>query len=92
MTTTTVNATDFKNKFGEYLKEIYTKRERITIEKSGLPVLVAMSYQDYEELIDTIESFLLYSKPEIQEQIDTGEAQIKAGKGVSLKELKKKGP
>lgn len=92
MTTTTVNATDFKNKFGEYLKEIYTKRERITIKKSGLPVLVAMSYQDYEELIDTIESFLLYSKPEIQEQIDTGEAQIKAGKGVSLKELKKKEP
>jgi len=91
MTTVTVNATDFKNKFGEYLKDIYIKRERITIEKSGLPVLVAMSYQDYEELIDTIESFIFYSKPEIQEQIETGEAQIKAGKGVSLQELKKKG-
>lgn len=86
----TVNATDFKNKFGEYLKEIYTKKKRITIEKSGLPVLVAMSYQDYEELIDTVESFLLYSKPEIQAQIKAGEDTIKAGKGIDLNELKKK--
>jgi len=92
MTTMTVNATDFKNRFGEYLKEIYTKKERVTIEKSGLPVLVAMSYQDYEELIDTLESFKLYLQPEIQEQIATGEAKITAGKGVSLTELRKKAP
>ncbi len=90
MTTMTVNATDFKNKFGEYLKEIYIKKERVTIEKSGLPVLVAMSYQDYEELIDTVESFLLYSKPEIQAQIEAGEGDIKAGKGININELKKK--
>ena len=90
MTTMTVNATDFKNKFGEYLKEIYTKKKRVTIEKSGLPVLVAMSYQDYEELIDTVESFLLYSKPEIQAQVEAGEDDINAGKGVNLNELKKK--
>ena len=89
MTTMTVNATDFKNKFGEFLKDIYTKKERVTIEKSGLPVLVAMSYQDYEELIDTVESFLLYSKPEIQAQIEAGEDAITAGKGVNLNELKK---
>ena len=89
-TALTVNATDFKNKFGEYLKEIYTKKERVTVEKSELPVLVVMSYQDYEELIDTVESFLLYSKPEIQKQVNEGEAQIKAGKGISLKELRKK--
>ncbi len=92
MTTMTVNATDFKNKFGEFLREIYTKKERITVEKSGLPVLVAMSYQDYEELIDTVESFLLYSRPEIQEQIEAGEDEIRTGKGVGLKELEKKAP
>lgn len=90
MTTKTVNATDFKNKFGEYLKEIYTKKERITVEKSELPVLVVMSYQDYEDLIDTVEAFFLYSDPKIQKQIKEGEAQIKAGKGISLKQLKKK--
>ena len=87
---TTINATEFKNKFGEYLKEIYTKKERITVEKSELPVLVVMSYQDYQELIDTIESVLIYSKPDVQRQIKEGEAEIKAGKGVSLKDLRKK--
>ncbi len=89
--TLTVNATDFKNKFGEYLKEIYTTKERVIVEKSELPVLAVMSYQDYQELIDTVESLSMYSKPEIQKQIEKGEADIKAGKGVSLKKLKKKG-
>lgn len=54
MTTKTVNATDFKNKFGEFLKEIYTKKERITVEKSELPVLVVMSYQDYQDIVETL--------------------------------------
>ena len=54
MTTVTVYATDFKNKFGEYLKEIYTKRERITIEKSGLPVLVAMSFANLEKQVRAV--------------------------------------
>ena len=92
ITTLTVNATDFKNKFGEYLKAIYTKKERITIEKSGLPVLVAMSYQDYEELVDTVESFLLYSKPDVQAQIKAGEEEIIADKGTRLSDLVKKKP
>lgn len=43
-----INSTDFKNHFGEFLD--LAKEEPITIGKSGKPVAVMMSIEEYEEL------------------------------------------
>jgi antitoxin Phd len=43
-----VNSTDFKNHFGEFLD--LAKEEPITIGKSGKPVAVMISVEEYEEL------------------------------------------
>ncbi|MCX7123346.1 MAG: type II toxin-antitoxin system Phd/YefM family antitoxin [Gammaproteobacteria bacterium] len=45
-----VNATDFKNKLGQYLQKIYA--EPIVINKMGQPTAVLLSYAEYERLIN----------------------------------------
>jgi prevent-host-death family protein len=41
-----ITATETKNKFGKVLLQV--AKEPITIEKSGSPVAVIMSYEEYE--------------------------------------------
>lgn len=44
----TASATDVKNHFGEYLQS--TLKEPLVIEKTGRPVAVLVSMEDYERL------------------------------------------
>ncbi len=44
----TATATDIKNHFGEYLEKSIS--EPVVIEKTGRPVAVMLSLQDYERL------------------------------------------
>lgn len=44
----TASATDVKNHFGEYLQS--TLKEPLVIEKTGRPVAVMISMEDYERL------------------------------------------
>ncbi len=50
-----VNSTDFKNHFGEFLD--LAKTEPITIGKSGKPIAVVMSVEEYEELQGLVDAY-----------------------------------
>jgi len=45
----TVSATEFKNRLGSYLQGI--ARDPIVIEKSGKPVAVLLSHDEYDRLV-----------------------------------------
>jgi|HubBroStandDraft_1064217.scaffolds.fasta_scaffold326577_2 prevent-host-death family protein len=44
----TATATDVKNKFGEYLE--HSRNEAIEVRKTGRPVAVLLSWEEYERL------------------------------------------
>ena len=44
----TATATEIKNNFGRYLER--AQREPVTVERSGRPHAVILSYEDYERL------------------------------------------
>jgi prevent-host-death family protein len=46
-----VSATDVKNKFGEVVKTVYTSKEPVVVEKSGLPVVVIIPMSLYESIL-----------------------------------------
>jgi len=45
----TATATDVKNKFGEYLE--HARTEAVEVRKTGRPVAVLLSWDEYERLI-----------------------------------------
>lgn len=46
-----VNATDAKTRFGEMIKRAYSNEEHLVVQKSGIPVVVIVPIQDYEQLV-----------------------------------------
>jgi prevent-host-death family protein len=46
-----VNATEAKTRFGEMIKRAYSNDEHLVVKKSGIPVVVIVPIQDYEQLV-----------------------------------------
>ena len=47
----TLSATEARIHFGEVIKRAYVGREHLVVEKGGIPVVVILSFPDYEQLI-----------------------------------------
>lgn len=45
----TVGATEVRNHFGKFLKQVHRGDEHIVVEKSGIPVAALISLKEYEE-------------------------------------------
>ena len=71
----------------EVIKGIDEKLDRYIITKRGKPVAVMMSVDDYEGLIETIE---ILSDKDAVKRIKRARKEIKEGKTVSLKKLRKR--
>ena len=61
--------------------------EPIIITKHGKPVMVAISYEQLESIVETLE---LLSDPELAAQLKEGIRQDRAGKTISWEEAKAK--
>jgi len=46
-----VTATEAKNRFGKIIKRAYSNDEHVVVKKSGIPVVVIVPIQDYEQLV-----------------------------------------
>jgi prevent-host-death family protein len=46
-----VNATEAKTRFGEMIKRAYSNDEHLVVKKSGIPVVVIVPIQDYEQFV-----------------------------------------
>ncbi|MBU0758956.1 MAG: type II toxin-antitoxin system prevent-host-death family antitoxin [Candidatus Omnitrophica bacterium] len=69
------------------IKDIDSKLDRYIVTKRGKPVAVMMSPDDYEGLLETIE---ILSDKEVVKRIKQAKKEIKEGKTVSLKTLRRR--
>lgn len=69
----------------EVIKGIDTKLDRYIVMKRGRPVVIMISPDDYESLIETIE--ILSDKAALK-RIITAKKEIAEGKTISLEELR----
>ena len=71
----------------EVIRHIDGKLDRYIITKRGKPVAVMMSVDDYEGFLETME---ILADKETVRRIKKAQIEIKQGKTVSLKDLRKK--
>jgi len=82
----TIAISEAKVKLSQFVDEVYTTHDSITISKDGEPETVLMSVQEYESLVETLE---VLSDPELMEAIGISELEIKAGNSISLEQMKR---
>ena len=46
-----ITATEARVHFGEVIKRAYTEREAVVVEKDGIPIVVILSFPQYEQLL-----------------------------------------
>ena len=51
MTVETIPAVKARTHFGEIMKKSYKKGSRFVVEKSGIPMVVILSAQDYDRMV-----------------------------------------
>ena len=74
--TKTITASEAKTHFFELLKGVNEREDEIVITKDGKPAAVFLSFQEFEQLIETIE---LLSDQKAMKQINQARAYIKRG-------------
>ena len=47
----TISAEEAERQFGEVIKRAYRGREQVVVEKDGLPIVVVLSFPEYEQLL-----------------------------------------
>jgi prevent-host-death family protein len=52
--TSVLSATEARIHFGEVIKRAYLGGERLVVERDGIPVVVILSFPDYERLIKQV--------------------------------------
>lgn len=45
-----INATEAKNRFGEYMKRAYLDQQHLIVERGGIPVVAIVPISDYERI------------------------------------------
>ena len=78
---------ELRPELAEVIKDIDVKLDRYIVTKRGKPVAIMMSPEDYEGLLETIE---ILSDKETARRIKLAKKEIKAGKTISLEELRHK--
>ncbi len=83
--TNTLSLKQLRPELPKVIESIDEKFDRFIITKRGKPVVVMMSVDDYESLIETLD---ILEDKETMKRIRKGEAEIKAGKTKSWQEVK----
>ncbi len=81
----TVSMKELRPKLPEVMKRIDGKLDRYIVTKRGKPVVVMLSIDDYESLMETLD---ILADPEAMAGIRQGEKEIRKGKTRSWKEIK----
>jgi len=76
---------ELRPKLPEVMKRIDGKLDRYIVTKRGKPVVVMLSIDDYESLMETLD---ILADPEAMAGIRQGEKEIRKGKTRSWKEIK----
>ncbi len=83
----TITLKELRPELPGVIRDIDIRLDRFIITKRGKPTAIMMSLDDYEGLLETIE---ILSDKEAVKRIKKAKQQIKEGKIISLKELRRK--
>lgn len=83
----TISLKELRPGLPNVIKSIDEKLDRYIITKRGQPVVVMMSIDDYEGLMETLE---IMSDQDLVKSIKQGEKDIAEGRTIPFEELKKK--
>ena len=81
-----INATDARKNFFDLLSQVKRRPFPVQITVKGVPEAVLMSKEDYDAWMATYETLM---DKELMGQIKSGDADIKAGRYVSLEAVEK---
>ena len=81
----TVTMKELRPRLPEVIKRIDGRLDRYVVTRRGKPVVVMLSIEDYESLIETLD---ILADPEAMAGIRRGEKEIKRGKTRGWKEVK----
>jgi len=82
----TLSLKELRPNLPRVVESIDGKFDRFTITKRGKPIVVMMSIDDYESLVETLE---IQGDKELMLQIQKGEQEIREGKTRSWEDIKK---
>lgn len=74
-----------KAKLSEFIDRVDRQHERVTITRHGRPAAVLISPDDLEGLEETL---AILSDPELMDHIRRGDAELDAGEGIALEQLR----
>lgn len=74
--TRTLTASEAKTRFFELLKGVRDREDEIVVTKDGEPAAILLSYQEFEQLIETLE---VLSDPKAMQRIRSGRIHLKKG-------------
>ncbi|MCD4780419.1 MAG: type II toxin-antitoxin system Phd/YefM family antitoxin [Candidatus Omnitrophica bacterium] len=82
----TLSLKQLRPELSKVIESIDKKFDRFIITKRGKPVVVMMSIDDYESLIETLD---ILEDKETMKRVRNGENEIKAGKTRSWRDVKR---
>lgn len=82
----TLNVRELRPKLPKVIERIDARLDRYVITKRGKPVVVMLSIEDYESLMETLD---ILANPKAMAGIRAGERDIKEGKTRSWDEVKR---
>lgn len=85
--THTITLKELRPDLPKVVDKIDKRLERYIVTRHGKPIVVMMSVDDYESMLETLE---IMSDPKAIEGIRKGEDDIRHGRVVSLEAVKKK--
>ena len=85
--THTITLKELRPELPKVVDKIDRRFERYIITKHGKPMVVMLSIDDYESMIETLE---IMSDAKAMKGIRKGERDIRLGRTISLEDLKKK--
>ncbi len=74
--TRTFTASEAKTRFFQLLKGVHEREDEIVVTKDGEPAAVLVNYQEFEQLIETLE---VLSDPKAMRRIQEGRVYLKRG-------------
>lgn len=82
---TTIPAYIFRSQLGSLLRQTAEKKARFVITKSGKPTAVLLSISDFDDMLEQLD-------PEFQESLQIAAKEIRAGKGITLRQYIRQRP
>lgn len=79
-----ISAKDIRSRLGEVINQVAYGRQPYLITRHDKPAVIMLSVEDYEDLLDAVDTMLEQMDPEFQKSLNQGMTAFQAGRGATL--------